>query len=168
MWSLGVQVGLQVYWGGDKGLLKVPRKNEILPGKMNYPLIGPPTKRQLPLADCALGVPLDQFQFLVPLKRAGACRATTGPDPHDVERHHAARGRLGERKRVGGGCDGSCYANSTAMRRLVLRDQGAPKYCSENKNCVRVFFVAQVCVALRSVIAVAGKFASILICGLAA
>ena len=39
---------------------------------------------------------------------------------------------------------------------------------SENKNCVRVFFVAQVCVALRSVIAVAGKFASILICGLAA
>ena len=35
--------------------------------------------------------------------RAGACRATTGPDPHDVERHHAARGRVGERKRVGGG-----------------------------------------------------------------
>ena len=34
--------------------------------------------------------------------------------------------------------------------------------------CVRVFFVVQVCVALRSVIAVAGKFASILICGLAA
>ena len=88
--------------------------------------------------------------------------------PHGVERHHAARGCVGERKRVGGGCDGSCYANSTAMRRLVLRDQGAPKYCSENKNCVRVFFVAQVCVALRSVIAVAGKFASILICGLAA
>ena len=54
--------------------------------------------------------------------------------PHGVERHHAARGRVGERKRVGGGCDGSCYANSTAMRRLVLRDQGAPKYCSENKN----------------------------------
>ena len=100
---------------------------------------------------------------------ARACRATTGPDSSwCVERHHAARGRVGERKRVGGGCDGSCYANSTAMRRLVLRDQGAPKYCSENKNCVRVFFVAQVCVALRSVIAVAGKFASILICGLAA
>ena len=35
--------------------------------------------------------------------RAGACRATTGPDPHDVERHHAARGRVGERKRVGEG-----------------------------------------------------------------
>ena len=34
---------------------------------------------------------------------ARACRATTGPDPHDVERHHAARGRVGERKRVGGG-----------------------------------------------------------------
>ena len=37
--------------------------------------------------------------------------------PGGVERHHAARGRVGERKRVGGGCDGSCYANSTAMRR---------------------------------------------------
>ena len=45
--------------------------------------------------------------------------------PHGVERHHAARGRVGERKRVGGGCDGSCYANSTAMRRLV-RSGGPP------------------------------------------
>ena len=35
---------------------------------------------------------------------ARACRATTGPDSSwCVERHHAARGRVGERKRVGGG-----------------------------------------------------------------
>ena len=44
--------------GGDRGLLKVPRKNAILPGKINYPLIGPLTKRHPPVADCALGVPL--------------------------------------------------------------------------------------------------------------
>ena len=77
------------------------------------------------------------------------------------------KSRVGERKRVGGGCDGSCTRSPRPCGDLSC-EMGAPKYCSENKNCVRVFFVAQVCVALRSVIAVAGKFASIMICGLAA
>ena len=39
--------------GGGKGLLKAPGKIEILAGKINYPLIGPPTKRQVPGANCA-------------------------------------------------------------------------------------------------------------------
>ena len=44
---------------------------------------------------------------------ARACRATTGPDSSwCVERHHAARGRLGERKRVGGGWLVPCSAFS--------------------------------------------------------
>ena len=34
---------------------------------------------------------------------AGVCRAMTGPDPHDVERHHVVCGHVGEQKRVGRG-----------------------------------------------------------------
>ena len=53
---------------------------------------------------------------------ARACRATTGPDSSwCVERHHAARGRLGERKRVGGGC--SCRARHFRSKNRQFRKQ---------------------------------------------
>ena len=84
--------------------------------------------------------------------------------PGGVERHHAARGRVGERKRVGGGCDGSCYANSTAMRRLVR--SGGPKILFRKQKLRTGLLCGSGlrCVAFRNT--VAGKFASILICGL--